>query len=385
VLGKLMGVLLLVGYLMINWYGVKLLARINNVVTALKIFTPCFVIAVLLVSYFDSSNLVYAGTSSFSMMDIFPAIVASGMIYAFNGFQIVASFASEMKDPKRNIFRVMLYSVLIVLAFYLLLQLAFMTAFPHASLSDAGGWAHINLSSQIVGLTIMLGLNFLMLLLMADSVIAPSACGYTFLGASSRMLFAMSKERQVPKFISKKISPKCGIAIPSMLINFIISVIFLLQASSWSGLMVIVTMLHLIGYLAAPISMAALKPKTRAFGALVFVVVGLLIATVSSHDLLVTILVLCGLILVFLGSQGVAKLKMNLLFSAPFLIYIWSVYFFHSYIAIGVMSLVFFIIVTDKRFVSWAQRYRQKDIEESKRLEALESGNHDQKHKPVMA
>jgi amino acid transporter len=366
-LGKGLGLLLLVGYLLINWYGIKLLAKVNNIVTALKIFTPCFVIAVLLGSHFDTSNLTYAGESTFTAWDIFPAIIASGMIYAFNGFQVVASFASEMKDPKRNMFRVMLYSVLIVLGFYLLLQLAFMTAFPHSSLTEAGGWAGVNLSSPIVGLTIMLGLNFLMLLLMADSVIAPSAVGYTYLGTSSRMLFAMSKEKQVPGFISKKICPKRGIAIPSMLINFIISVIFLLQASSWSGLMVIVTMLHIIGYLAAPISMAALKPKTRIFGGIVFIIVAALINTVSSHDLLVTNLVMTGLILLYIASQGIAKAKINLLFSTPFLTYAWLIYTFHNISGVIVISLVFFILVTNKHFVAFAQRHRnyQEEVKAS--------------------
>ncbi|MFT6834207.1 MAG: cobalamin synthase, partial [Francisellaceae bacterium] len=78
-------------------------------------------------------------------------------------------------------FRVMLYSLRIVLGFYLLLQLAFMTALPHQYLVDSGSWSEVNLSSPIVGLTMMLGLNFLMILLMANIVIAPPAVGYLYL------------------------------------------------------------------------------------------------------------------------------------------------------------------------------------------------------------
>ena len=46
-------------------------------------------------------------------------------------------------------------------------------------------------------------------------------------------------------------------------------------------LMLLVTAFHIIGYMAAPVSMGALAPRTRVFGLVVFVVLTLLLNTVQ--------------------------------------------------------------------------------------------------------
>ena len=361
-LGKLLALIILSGYLFINWYGLKLLTRINNIVTTLKIFTPLFVITILLVSHIDTRNFTNLPMGvHYSIKDIFPAIVASGMIYAFNGFQVVTAFASEIKNPQRNIPLAIVISVVIVLVFYLLLQFAFMGAVPHSMFGDLG-WINVNFGSPIVGLTIVLGLNFLMVLLVADSIIAPSAVGYTYLGMSSRMLFAMSKEKQAPSFISKSVHPKKGFSIPSMMINFSISVIFLMQADSWAGLMVIVTMLHIVGYLAGPISMGALKPKTRPFGLIAFLMVSSLLITINAHDFLLTNIILSILGISFILTQGVEFIKSNLLFGSPFLIFLWCVFLGNSLYFTIFISIIFYGFVTDQRYVRRCQNYRKDRI-----------------------
>jgi amino acid transporter len=372
--GKSLAMAILFGYLLINWYGIKLLTRINNVVTVFKIFTPLFVIAVLLVSHIDTTNFTIATNSSYSAKDIFPAIVASGMIYAFNGFQVVTAFASEIKNPKRNIPLAIIISVLVVLCFYLLLQFTFMGAMPSEMLNN-GGWVGVNLDSPIVGLTILLGLNFLMVLLVADSIVAPSAVGYTYLGMSSRMLYAMSKEKQAPAFLSKSIHPKRGFSVPAMAVNFIIAVVFLLQADSWAGLMIIVTMLHVVGYLAGPVSMAALNPRLKVFGLIVFLGTAALMVTVPYKDFLITNIVLSVLALVFMFTQGRSKLKANIIFGTPFLILLWIVLLAQSLVITLIASAIFFIFVTDKRYVAKCQAFRKMELAEAGAVEVSDAAD----------
>ncbi len=204
-LGKSLGVAFICFYLLINWYGIKLLSKINNIITLLKIFTPLFVITVLLVSHINTDNFTQIDNNHYSMSDVFPAIVSSGIIYAFNGFQIITAFASEIRDPKRNIALSIVLSIIIILIFYLLLQFSFMGAMPSDKLTQ--GWQGLNMSSPIVGLTLALGLHFLTLLLLVDSVITPSAVGYSFLGSASRMLYGLSKEKQAPHFLSRQLHP----------------------------------------------------------------------------------------------------------------------------------------------------------------------------------
>lgn len=365
--GKAIGIGLLCIYLLINWYGLKLLSRINNTITVLKIFTPVFVIAILLASHVDISNFTHMNNTNYSPSTILTAIVTSGMIYAFNGFQVVASFASEIKNPKKNIPLTILISVGIVLAFYLLLQFAFMAAIPKDMLTN--GWSGVNMASPIVGLTMVLGLNFLTLLLLSDSIIAPSAVGYTYLGTSSRMLFAMSKEKQAPGFLSRYINPRRGFSVPSMMVNFTIAVLFLLQAQSWAGLMVIVTMLHLIGFMAAPVSMSALKPKTKPFGLIIFVIITILMMTVPSHDILLSNLVITALSVGYMVIHGRQHIKESLLFGSPTLIFFWLIYFSHSMVIAAILAVIFFLFVTHSRYVDTCRQYKNKHRENKHQTE----------------
>ena len=95
------------------------------------------------------------------------------------------------------------------------------------------------------------------------------------------MLYAMSAEGQVPRYFAK-ITPKVNISRRSLLANFLLSTFFLLFSDNWASLMLVVTGFFLIiGYMAAPISMGALAPKTRCFGLIVFVVLTLLLNTVD--------------------------------------------------------------------------------------------------------
>ncbi len=54
--------------------------------------------------------------------------------------------------------------------------------------------------------------------------------------------------------------------------------------------MLIVTVFHIIGYMAAPVSMGTLAPRTRVFGLVVFVVLTLLLNTVQVETQINTVL-----------------------------------------------------------------------------------------------
>ncbi|NDT66654.1 APC family permease, partial [Francisella tularensis subsp. holarctica] len=274
-------------YLVINFYGVKVLAKVNNAITVFKMAVP-FIIVIIFITYafMHSSDHVsmfsedIPNNSQFGFSSALTAIAAGGLIYTFNGFQTVVAYASEVKNPGRNIPLAIILALLIVLVLYLGLQYAFMQAVPHQYLLDKGGWAGLDFDSPLLQVATLLGLGYISFLLIVDSVISPSATGYTYLGASSRMLYAMSSEGQMPRYFAK-ITPIVNISRRSLLANFILSVIFLFFSDNWTGLMLVVTGFHIIGYMAAPVSMGALAPRTRLFGLVVFVVLTLLLSTVE--------------------------------------------------------------------------------------------------------
>lgn len=327
-------------YLVINFYGVKLLAGVNNAITTFKMAVPVIIVLIFIAyALMHSSDHVsifsadIPNNSQFGFSSALTAIVAGGLIYTFNGFQTVVAYASEVKNPGRNVPLAIILALILVLALYLGLQYAFMQAVPHQYLVSKGGWAGLDFDSPLLQLASLLGLGYISFLLIIDSVISPSATGYTYLGASSRMLYAMSSEGQMPRYFAK-ITPIVNISRRSLLANFILSVIFLFFSDNWAGLMLVVTGFHIIGYMAAPVSMGALAPRTRVFGLVVFVVLTLLLNTVQVETQINMSIILIVLMTIYGSIEyrriGIKKLLMLIL---PFIIFVCLVTPITNYIA----------------------------------------------------
>ncbi|MCC2645380.1 MAG: family permease [Burkholderiales bacterium] len=362
--GKLLALGILFIYLIINYYGIKLLAKVNNVVTVYKIFTLVFTIIVFIIARFDTSNFTLINNSSYGISSIFTTVVGGGLIYSFNGFQLPASFASEIKNPKRNVPIAMIGSIILVLILYMSLQLAFMGAVPH-SLIAASGWSSLNFHSPLLNIAMLLGLNFVTMLLIADSVVSPSGTGYSYLGASARMFYAMAISGQMPKWTIGRLHPKYNLCRRSMLINVIIIGVILWKSDSWATLMLVVSGYNIIGYMAAPISMGGISSKTRMFGAGVFTLTGVLMSTIPVYELLMInssvmlLLIIYGVISIMNKQVGIKQLiSLNL----PIITYLWSIYFYQNLIYSIVMALVFYIFVTHPKYVAFCQSLNTPEI-----------------------
>lgn len=355
--GKLFALGILFIYLVINYYGIKLLARVNNVVTVFKIFTPIFTIVLFLLARFDTSNFTLGTNVSYGASSIFAAIVGGGLIYSYNGFQLPASFASEIKNPKRNVAIAMIGSIVLVMVVYMSLQLAFMASMPHELIAEKG-WTALNFQSPLMNLALLLGLNFVSLVLVADSVVSPSGTGYSYLGGSARMFYAMAVAGQMPKWTISKLHPKYNLCRRSMLINWVITAVILWKSDSWASLMLIVSGYNIMGYMAAPISMGAINPKTRIFGAIVFALIGLIMSTIPAHDLLL-INSSIMLLLVIYGIVSVinkhASLKHLLILNLPIIAYLWSLYFNQNPVYSTVMAVIFYWFVTHTKYVAFCK------------------------------
>lgn len=369
--GKVFALGILCLYLLINYYGIKLLAKVNNTVTVFKIFTPIFTVIIFLIAKFDSSNFSLASNAGYGISSIFTAIVGGGLIYSFNGFQLPASFASEITNPKKNVAIAMIGSIIIVMILYMLLQLAFMGGVPHAMIATSG-WSALNFHSPLLNLSFLLGLNFVSMLLIADSIVSPSGTGYSYLGGSARMFYAMAASGQMPKWTISKLHPKYNLCRRSMLLNFILAAIILWTSESWASLMIIVSGYNIIGYMAAPVSMGAINSRTRIFGAFVFAIIGLIMSTIPTHDLCLISGSITMLVIIYniigLKNRHLA-IKHVLILNLPIIAYLWSLYFSQNPIYSIVMATVFYFFATHPKYVAFCQSLKIPEIDEETKIQ----------------
>ena len=245
---------------LINFWGIKLLSRSNIILTTVKIIIPLITAIAIIATSFHSENFFqnasnHSGFMPYGLPSVFTAMLGAGMIYSFNGFQNIVSFASETKHPQRNIPLAMLLSVCITLFVYIMLQTSFIGTLSPSLISN--GWHNLNFTSPFVQITMMLNLNLITIILYADAVLSPSGTGLIYAGSTTRMLTGMSEDTQMPAFF-KKLS-KYNFSRRSLIATILLAIVFLLLFKSWESLVSFLSLFYIISYMSIPLCLGKLR------------------------------------------------------------------------------------------------------------------------------
>jgi basic amino acid/polyamine antiporter, APA family len=224
-------IVLLITWLLVT--GMKLSARASAVITAIKVAVVLLVIVVGFF-YFDADNLspfippavpaepgttsgleqpllqliVGGAPSSFGLFGVLAA--ASLVFFAFIGFDIVATAAEETRDPKRDLPRGILGSLVIVTVLYVLVTVVLTAMVPYdqlgpmnpdgtrdgdsATLATAFAEVGVDWAAQVIAIGALAGLTTVVLVLLLGQ---------------SRIIFAMSRDGLLPRGLSA-VNPKHG-------------------------------------------------------------------------------------------------------------------------------------------------------------------------------
>ena len=250
--------LLIVVYGLLNYWGARLLAHSNNIITTIKLLIPLAIgIIIIWVGFHPSNFIAYKNTiAPYGISNAFKAVVSCGIFYAFYGFSMITVFAKELENPQRNIPLALVASVVLCLIIYLVLQVAFIGAIPPDLV--ANGWHNLNYSSPLVDLSILLGLNWLAIVLYATATLSPSGSGIVYTGSGARMLNGMALDHQMPKVFAK-LHPKFFISRTSLVFTILLSMILITFFDNWQKIVVIVTVFQIISCIAVPIAFSKLR------------------------------------------------------------------------------------------------------------------------------
>ena len=252
-IGILVVLFFVILYFILNYWGIHLLSKVNNIISSLKLVVPIFTCIVFLIAAFDTHNFTAYHNSfmPYGVTSIFSAIVTCGIFYSFFGFQIAASFCAELENPKRNVPIALISSILIVLIIYVCLQIAFIGALPLQMVER--GWSHLNFNSPLAQLAGILGINFLIVILYADAFVSPSGTGIIYLGASARMLNEMVKNRQLPAIFGSR-DQLVQFSRRSLVITVICSILLIIFFRNWQLIASLASTFIIISCVALPIS-----------------------------------------------------------------------------------------------------------------------------------
>ncbi|EHR87036.1 APC family permease, partial [Staphylococcus epidermidis] len=256
---------------LLNYWSVKLLTSFTSLISVFKLGVPILTIIMLMVSGFDTGNYGHSiGTfMPYGSAPIFAATTTSGIIFSFNAFQTIINMGSEIKNPEKNIARGIVISLTLSAILYIVLQSTFITSMPSSMLHEHG-WSGINFNSPFADMAILLGLNWLAILLYMEAVVSPFGTGVSFVAVTGRVLRAMEENGHIPKFLGK-INKKYNIPRVAIAFNAIISMIMVTLFRDWGTLAAVISTATLVAYLTGPttvISLRKMAPKmTRPFKA----------------------------------------------------------------------------------------------------------------------
>jgi len=253
--GWLVSLALIIIFFLLNYYSVKLFAKVNTFITMLKFITPVLTVLVLL-TRFHPVNLTAHGFAPFGLPGILSAVSSGGIVFAFLGFRQAVDMAGEAKNPQRNVPLAIILAVLLGIVLYAFLQTTFIGALPADKL--AGGWGSLNFRSPFADLAMLLGFNWLATILFADAVISPAGTGNIYTASTSRLVLAQANNGFWWR-VFKGVDERSGVPRPALWLTLILAVIWTAPFPAWNKLVGVVSGAVVFTYMIGPVSALSLR------------------------------------------------------------------------------------------------------------------------------
>ncbi|MCL4408434.1 MAG: APC family permease [Thermotogae bacterium] len=261
-LGIFYGVLMLIAFFFINWFGIRFLAKFNTVMTWIKFIIPVFTFAFL---FFVLNKSNFVNHSSFfptGVGSIFYAIPTAGIVFSFLGFRQALNFGGEAKNPQRDIPIATILSIVVAIFLYTMLEIAFVGALKW----PAGvNWSTLTTSSlssapyftELQDANIALFGAFAYFLLIS-AFVSPAGTGWIYSGSSARTLYGIAADGYYPVSLLK-IHKKTKIPYIALITATLLGMIFFLPFPSWYLFIGFISSSMVLTYLMGPVMLMTFR------------------------------------------------------------------------------------------------------------------------------
>jgi len=224
----------------INLVSASFVGKSETIIVFIKVSILILVI-VAGASYVDTERISPAHWASTY------SIVVAGMIIfvAYEGFELIANSAEDIKNPTKNLPRAFYASVIIVIALYILISIITVGDVPEAQLMKAKDYA--------LAIAAKPALGHMGFVLVASAALLStfSAINATIYG-NARLGYIIAKDGRLPKFLmkSKREVPFNGVLYTAILSLFLANTINLTEVSiiSSAGFLLIFFIVNISAY-----------------------------------------------------------------------------------------------------------------------------------------
>jgi amino acid transporter len=261
-LGYVAAAIIMAIFVLINYFGVRWFARVNNALVWWKLAIISLVVVAFFVTAFHGGNFTSYGFNPEGWHGVFTAISTGGIVFSYLGFRQGIELAGETDNPRRNVPLAVIGSVLLCGAIYILLQMSFIGAVQPSDLAKSDGWAKLDFANSfgpLAAIATILGLGWLAVLLYVDAVISPGDTGLIYTTTTSRISYGMARNRNAPEQLAR--TNKHGVPWLSLLVAYVVGLIVFLPFPSWQQLVGFITSATVLSFAPGPLVLMALRKQ----------------------------------------------------------------------------------------------------------------------------
>jgi APA family basic amino acid/polyamine antiporter len=240
----------------VNLLGLKMSARTQNILTALKILIVLLLISPLFFSEEPAHKIVQLHDGG--TMGLFGYLKAFGVTlvaicFTYGGYQQTINFGEEVQHPKKTIPRAIFSGIIIILTVYLLINFAYIKVIGFNNLKSSKNIAAI-MTSKVLGRNAERVLSFLLFF---------SVLGYinVLLMSNPRVMAAMSKDHVLPRIFGKR-NNKNRVLTSSLSLFSALSILIILWAKKFDYILDFTIFLDCFGMALSAGSIFIIRKKT---------------------------------------------------------------------------------------------------------------------------
>jgi amino acid transporter len=191
---KVIAILIILFFTFINYWGAQTTGKAEGVITVSKIIVLGTFVVAGLVQFILHPSLASSFMDEFFTSGFSAVFLAMGLTFvAFEGYEIIAQSGEEVKNPKKTIPRAIFMSIIVAVTLYVCV---FYIAYPKLVCADGSEICMLVAGQELLGF-------FGFMLMVVGGLLATTSALNATIYSSSRVSFAMGRDKVVPTSLGK--------------------------------------------------------------------------------------------------------------------------------------------------------------------------------------
>ncbi|MEY2336047.1 APC family permease [Acidithiobacillus ferrianus] len=255
--GILAAIALLGVMFLLNFLGIRRVAKVFTGLGWWKLAIPILTIVLLVAFSYHPENLHIVHWHE-NVHGMFAAVASSGIVFSYLGFRQAIELGGESREPGKHIPMAVIGSILIGAIIYVGLQWAFLVSMPPSELTQ--GWAKLSFTGifgPFAAIASLIGISWLAVLIYIDALLSPGGTALVYATSAARAVVANGEVGAGPRAFTK--ITEGGVPWVGIIVAYVIGCLYFLPFPSWQKLVGFITTISVITYGIGPIVLLQLR------------------------------------------------------------------------------------------------------------------------------